>query len=112
MAIGMETAKREGADLLLATDPDADRTAVAVRTPEGEYVILSGNELGCLLLDYVATMREKAGKMPENPVAVKSVVSTDLAAKIAQKHGVEMRNVLTGFKYIGDQIALLEKIGE
>ena len=112
MALGMDLARKNEADLLIATDPDSDRVSIAVRTPEGEYEILSGNELGCLLLNYVASMRKAGGTMPEKPVAVKSVVSTDLATKIAEKYGVEMRNVLTGFKYIGDQIALLEKTGE
>ena len=112
MKLGMESAAANQSDLLMATDPDSDRLAVAVRTPEGEYVILSGNELGCLILDYIAAMRTKAGTLPEKAIAVKSIVSTDLATKIAEKYGVEMKNVLTGFKYIGDQIALLEETHE
>lgn len=112
MALGMALCEKKQADLLLATDPDSDRLAIAVKKPGGDYVILSGNELGCLLLDYICCMRKTFGNMPENAVAVKSLVSTDLAGKIAEKYGVTMKNVLTGFKYIGDQIALLEERGE
>ncbi len=112
MALGIETCKEVQADLLLATDPDSDRTSIAVRMPSGEYRILSGNELGCLLLDFILKMRTAAGTLPERAVTVKSIVTTDLASKIAEKYGVEMRNVLTGFKYIGEQIGFLEKAGE
>ncbi len=95
-------------DLLLATDPDADRVGIAV--PEGEdYRLLTGNEVGAMLLDYVLMRRSQKGTLPQNPVAVKSIVSTSICDKIATKYGCEMRDVLTGFKYIGEQIALLEK---
>ena len=105
---GLALAKETGADLMLATDPDADRVGIAMRTPDGEYELVSGNEMGVLLLDYIAAGRKEAGTMPERPVAVKSVVSTQLADKVAEHYGVELRSVLTGFKWIGDQIHRLE----
>ena len=97
---------------MLATDPDADRVGIAMRTPDGEYELVSGNEMGVLLLDYIAAGRKEAGTMPERPVAVKSVVSTQLADKVAEHYGVELRSVLTGFKWIGDQIHRLESKNE
>ncbi|MBR3437292.1 MAG: phospho-sugar mutase [Lachnospiraceae bacterium] len=112
LKLGMDLAEEKHADLLLATDPDSDRCAIAVRAKDGTFKLITGNELGCLLLDYICAMRKKAGTLPERPVAVKSLVSTDLAGVIAEKYGVEMKNVLTGFKYIGDQILLLEEKGE
>ena len=111
MALGMEYAKKTNADLLLATDPDCDRVGIAVRTLEGDYRLLSGNEVGLLLLDYICTQRVKHGKMPENPVMVKTIVTMDLAERIAAHYGVKTVNVLTGFKFIGEQIGLLEKTG-
>ena len=112
LKLGMDLAEEKNADLLLATDPDSDRCAIAVRAKDGTFKLITGNELGCLLLDYICAMRKKAGTLPEHPVAVKSLVSTDLAGVIAEKYGAEMKNVLTGFKYIGDQILLLEEKGE
>jgi len=109
---GLALAKETGADLMLATDPDADRVGIAMRTPDGEYELVSGNEMGVLLLDYIAAGRKEAGTMPERPVAVKSVVSTQLADRIAEHYGVELRSVLTGFKWIGDQIHRLESKNE
>ena len=109
---GLALAKETGADLMLATDPDADRVGIAMRTPSGEYELVSGNEMGVLLLDYIAAGRMEAGTMPERPVAVKSVVSTQLADKVAEHYGVELRSVLTGFKWIGDQIHRLESKNE
>lgn len=97
-------------DLLLATDPDCDRVGIAV-PKNGEYVLLTGNETGCLLLNYVLSCRSKQGALPADPVVVKTIVSSNLATKIAQKYGCEVREVLTGFKYIGEQIDLLEKAG-
>ena len=99
-------------DLLLATDPDADRVGIAMKCPDGSYELVSGNEMGALLLDYICAGRIEKGTMPKNPVAVKSIVSTPLADAIAAHYGVEMRSVLTGFKWIGDQIANLEAAGE
>ena len=111
MALGMEYAKKCHADLLLATDPDCDRVGIAVRNKDGEYVLLSGNETGILLLDYVCSQRVKHGKMPADPVMVKTIVTTDMGQQIADHYGVRTINVLTGFKFIGEQIGLLEKQG-
>ena len=98
-------------DLILGTDPDCDRVAVAV--PEGEgFRKLSGNELGCLLLDYILCELSSQGRLPQSPVAVRSIVSTPLADKVAAKYGVKMKSVLTGFKYIGGEILALEEKGE
>ena len=112
LRLGLELAEKSGADLMLATDPDADRVGIAIRCPDGTYELVSGNEVGVLLLDYICQGRIEKGTMPKNPVAVKSLVSTPLADKVAAHYGVEMRNVLTGFKWIGDQIARLEAAGE
>ena len=112
LRLGLELAKKSGADLMLATDPDADRVGIAIRCPDGSYELVSGNEVGVLLLDYICQGRIEKGTMPVNPVAVKSLVSTPLADAVAKNYGVEMRNVLTGFKWIGDQIARLEAAGE
>ncbi len=112
LKLGLELAKSSGADLMLATDPDADRVGIAIRCPDGSYELVSGNEVGVLLLDYICQGRIEKGTMPKNPVAVKSIVSTPLADAVAAHYGVEMRNVLTGFKWIGDQIARLEAAGE
>lgn len=112
LRLGLELAKKEGADLMLATDPDADRVGIAMKCPDGSYELVSGNEVGALLLDYICAGHIEKGTMPENAVAVKSLVSTPLADAIAAHYGVEMRNVLTGFKWIGDQIAQLEAAGE
>jgi len=112
LRLGLELAKKTGADLMLATDPDADRVGIAMKCPDGSYELVSGNEVGVLLLDYICEGRIEKGTMPKNPVAVKSLVSTPLADAVAANYGVEMRNVLTGFKWIGDQIARLEAAGE
>jgi phosphoglucomutase len=112
LRLGLELAVKEGADLMLATDPDADRVGIAMKCPDGTYELVSGNEVGALLLDYICASRIEKGTMPEKAVAVKSLVSTPLADAIAAHYGVEMRNVLTGFKWIGDQIAQLEAAGE
>ena len=112
LRLGLELAKETGADLMLATDPDADRVGIAMKCPDGSYELVSGNEVGVLLLDYICEGRIETGTMPKNPVAVKSLVSTPLADAVAANYGVEMRNVLTGFKWIGDQIASLEAAGE
>ncbi|MBQ7993076.1 MAG: phospho-sugar mutase [Solobacterium sp.] len=109
---GLELAKEVGADLMLATDPDADRVGIAMKCPDGSYELVSGNEMGVLLLDYICAGRIEKGTMPEKPVAVMSIVSTPLADKVAEHYGVELRHTLTGFKWIGDQIAQLEAAGE
>ena len=112
LRLGLELAEKSGADLMLATDPDADRVGIAIKCPDGSYELVTGNEVGVLLLDYICAGRIENGTMPEKPVAVKSIVSTPLADAVAEHYGVEMRNVLTGFKWIGDQIAGLEADGE
>ena len=109
---GVALAKETGADLMLATDPDADRVGIAMKCPDGSYELVSGNEMGVLLLDYIAAGRIEKETMPERPVAVKSIVSTPLADLVAEHYGVELRHTLTGFKWIGDQIAKLEAAGE
>ena len=109
---GLELAKEIGADLMLATDPDADRVGIAMKCPDGTYELVTGNEMGVLLLDYICAGRIEKGTMPKNPVAVMSLVSTPLADAVAKNYGVELRHVLTGFKWIGDQIAQLEAAGE
>ena len=112
LRLGLELAEKQNADLKLATDPDADRVGIAVRCKDGSYELLSGNEVGVLLLDYICAGRIEQGTMPKAPVACKSIVSTPLADAVAAHYGVECRNVLTGFKWIGDQIARLEAAGE
>ncbi len=137
MELGLEYCKKTGADLLLATDPDADRCGIAVRVnkdlgknedgllaksidsdgensvigSDAQYQLLSGNEVGLLLLDYICSQRVKHGKMPEHPVFVKTIVTMDLAERIAENYGVETVNVLTGFKFIGEVIGKLEAQG-
>ena len=109
---GLTLAQEVGADLMLATDPDADRVGIAMKCPDGSYELVSGNEMGVLLLDYICAGRIEKGTMPKDPVAVMSIVSTPLADQVAKHYGVEMRHTLTGFKWIGDQIAQLEAAGE
>lgn len=111
MELGLQYCKRIGADLLLATDPDADRCGIAVKNSSGGYQLLSGNEVGLLLLDYICSQRIKHNEMPANPVFIKTIVTTDLAEKIAAHYGVKTINVLTGFKFIGEFIGKLEKEG-
>ena len=109
---GLKLAKECGADLMLATDPDADRVGIAMKCPDGTYELVSGNEMGVLLLDYICAGRIEKGTMPKDPVAVMSLVSTPLADAVAKNYGVELRKVLTGFKWIGDQILRLEEAGQ
>ena len=112
MKLGMEYAKQCNADLLLATDPDCDRVGIAVKDKQGEYVLLSGNEAGMLLLDYICSQKKKHGKMPEDPMMIKTIVTTDMGEQIAEHYHVRTVNVLTGFKFIGEQIGVLEKRGK
>jgi len=108
---GLELCRKEKPDLLLATDPDCDRVGIAV--PDGDdYALFTGNEVGALLLEYIARERKALGTLPENPVAVKTIVTTDLTRAIAKKYGIELIEVLTGFKFIGEQIGFLEAKGE
>ncbi len=99
-------------DLLLATDPDCDRVGIAVPDGNGGYALFSGNEVGAMLLQYICEQRTALGTMPKNPIAVKTIVTTDLAKQICEEYGVELLNMLTGFKFIGEQIGLLEQKGE
>ena len=112
LAKGLELCESVKPDLLLATDPDCDRVGIAVPGNDGEYVLITGNEVGAMLLKYICQERTALGTMPERPVAVKTIVTTDICKKIAAEYGVELREVLTGFKFIGEQIGFLEKDGE
>ena len=112
MELGIAYAKKCNADLLLATDPDCDRVGIAVKNKQGEHVLVTGNEVGMLLLDYICSRRIAMETMPEDPVAVKTIVTIDMAERIAEHYGVKVINVLTGFKFIGEQIGLLEKRGK
>lgn len=111
LALGLKLCETVKPDLLLATDPDCDRVGIAVPSDNG-YVLFTGNEVGAMLLEYICSERTKLGTMPENPVAVKTIVTTDIAKKIAEAYGVKMIDVLTGFKFIGEQIGFLEDKGE
>lgn len=111
LELGIALCKELDADLVLATDPDCDRVGCAVKH-NGEYILPTGNEAGVLMLDYICRCRKEQGTLPANPVAVKSIVSTPLADEVAKYYGVEMINVLTGFKYIGEQVSLLADKGE
>lgn len=112
MALGRKYAKENNADLLLATDPDCDRVGIAVRDKDGNYKLISGNQTGRLLFDYICSRRIALGIRPKEPVLVKTIVTSDRAEKIADHYHVKTVNVLTGFKYIGEQIGLLEKQGK
>ena len=112
LAKGLELCEKVKPDLLLATDPDCDRVGIAVPDENGDYVLITGNEVGAMLLKYICQERTALGTMPERPVAVKTIVTTDICKKIAAEYGVELREVLTGFKFIGEQIGFLEKDGE
>lgn len=111
LGVGLDWAQRTGSDLLLATDPDCDRVGAAVKGADG-YTLISGNEMGVLLLDFICKMRIAQGTMPNDPVAVKTIVTTSMAAKVAEKYNIRLMDVLTGFKYIGEQIGFLEEKGE
>lgn len=109
--LGLKLSKQYKPDLLLATDPDADRVGIAVPSENG-YVLFSGNEVGAMLFEYICKERTKKGTMPKNPIVVKTIVSTDLVKSIAKEYDVEVMDVLTGFKFIGEQIGFLEEKGE
>ena len=108
----MEYARKCNADLLLATDPDCDRVGIAVKNKAGEYELLTGNQTGMLLLDYICSQRIKHGKMPADPVMIKTIVTMDMGEQIAAHYGLRTVNVLTGFKFIGEQIGKLEQLGK
>lgn len=109
---GLELCESVQPDLLLATDPDADRVGIAVRNADGSYRLISGNEDGVMLTNYILSCKKAAGTLPENPVVVKTIVTTKLINKLCEKYGCRLENVLTGFKYIGEVILNLEKKGE
>ncbi len=111
LELGIALCEKVGADLVLATDPDADRVGVAVNH-HGKFILPSGNEIGVLMLDYIARSRKEQGTLPKNPVVVRSVVSTPLTDEVASYYGIETIHVLTGFKYIGEQISLLSERNE
>ena len=110
--IGIDIANKVGSDLVIATDPDSDRVGVMTRTPDGSFTTISGNQMGALLLDYVIKQRRADGTLPEGAYCVKSIVSTDMAYKIAKDNGVKLHDVLTGFKFIGEVIKNYEKEGK
>jgi phosphoglucomutase len=109
---GLELCEKVKPDLLLATDPDADRVGIAVKDYDGSYRLITGNEDGVMLTDYILSNRKANGTLPEKPVVVKTIVTSKLVEKLCEKYGAELRNVLTGFKYIGEVILGLEKNGE
>ena len=111
LQLGLKLCEATKADLLLATDPDCDRVGVAAKDGDG-YRILTGNEIGVLLLDFIGMQRQQKGTLPANPIAIKTIVTTDLAKPVAEAYGIELWEVLTGFKYIGEQIGLLEQRGQ
>lgn len=111
MELGLRLCQRVKPDLLLGTDPDCDRCGTAVPDGQGGYRLITGNEMGVILLDYICKTRQRLGTMPGSPVAVSTIVSTDMASEVAAKYGVELRRTLTGFKFIGEQIGLLEQEG-
>ncbi|MBQ6797982.1 MAG: phospho-sugar mutase [Oscillospiraceae bacterium] len=109
--VAIACAEEIGAEFVLATDPDCDRVGTAIKA-NGQYHLITGNQMGVLLLDYICKQKLAAGTMPKDPVAVKTIVTTKLCEKVAEHYGAELRNVLTGFKYIGEQIRSLEEIGQ
>ena len=109
---GLKLCREVKPDLLLATDPDADRVGIAMKCPDGSYELVTGNEVGAMLLEYICQQRIEKGTMPKNPIAVKTIVTTDIVNAIAKEYGVEVIDVLTGFKFIGEQIGFLEEKGE
>jgi len=112
LSLAIETAKAKGAGLVIATDPDSDRIGVAVRETDGEFTVLTGNEVGLLLMESVLKAHKEKGTLPEGAEVVKTIVTSDLAFSIAKEYGVSVRETLTGFKYIGEEIGRLEKLGQ
>lgn len=107
--LAIELAKREGSDLIIGTDPDSDRVGVMVRDDKGEYVTISGNQTGVLLLDYIINARKRLGTLPENAAAIKTIVTTEMAREVAQRNGVHIEDTFTGFKFMAEKIAEFEK---
>ena len=109
--LAIKLASDNNVDLIIGTDPDSDRVGVVVRKSDGEYAVLTGNQTGCLLLEYILTAMNEAGKLPKNGFAVKTIVTTELSREIAKYYGIELVEVLTGFKFIGEQIMLRDEKG-
>lgn len=111
-AIAIDMAKKEDVDLIIGTDPDCDRVGVVVRDIHGEYVVLTGNQTGCLLLEYILSQKKAKGELPSNGFVVKTIVTTELARTIAEHYGIELVEVLTGFKFIGEKIKSMDEFGD
>ncbi|NLP13056.1 MAG: phospho-sugar mutase [Clostridium sp.] len=109
--LAIELAKKENVDLIIGTDPDCDRVGVVVRNKVGDYVVLTGNQTGCLLLEYILSQKKRRGELPENGFVVKTIVTTELAREIAKDYNIELIEVLTGFKFIGEKIKQLDEFG-
>ncbi len=112
LRLAIQLAEKEGIDLIIGTDPDADRVGIAVRNKEGEYVTVTGNQIGVLLLDYLIQLRKRNNTLKENAVVIKSIVSTNMAKRIAEQNGIHLMDVLTGFKFIGEKIKEFERTNE
>ncbi len=110
--LAVDLAKQEGADFILGSDPDADRVGIMVKNDQGEYVTISGNQTGVLLLDYLIGAKKRTGKMPENPVALKTIVTTEMARKVAEVNGLKCYDTFTGFKFLAEKKDKLENAGE
>ena len=110
--LAVDLAKKEGADFILGSDPDADRVGIMVRTKEDDFVVISGNQTGVLLLDYLIGAKKRTGKMPEKPVALKTIVTTEMARKVAQVNGLQCYDTFTGFKFLAQKKDQLENSGE
>ena len=111
-ALAVELAKREGADFILGSDPDADRVGIMVKNDKGEYVTITGNQTGVLLLDYLIGAKRRTGKMPEKPVALKTIVTTEMARKVAESNGLQCYDTFTGFKFLAEKKDQLESSGQ
>ena len=109
--LAIDLAKRENSDLIIGTDPDADRVGVMVRGEDGEFVTITGNQMGVLLLDYIITAKKRAGTLPDNAAAIKTIVTTEMAREVAQQNGVHIDDTFTGFKFMAEKIAEYEKTG-
>ena len=110
--LAVDLAKKEGADFILGSDPDADRVGIMVRNNQGEYIVISGNQTGVLLLDYLIGAKKRAGTLPEHPVALKTIVTTEMARKVAETNGVKCFDTFTGFKFMAEKKNKLEESGE
>ena len=110
--LAVDLAKKEGADFILGSDPDADRVGIMVRTSDGEFKVLTGNQTGVLLLDYLIGAKQRTGKMPANPVARKTIVTTEMARKVAEVNGLKCYDTFTGFKFLAEKKDKLENAGE